>query len=54
MNSLLILTGIAAIAIIKIVRDMCKTPNVRGNINIEHETPPKYENIDIDNPPNYE
>ena len=54
MNSLLILSGIAAIAIATILKDMCKTPNVRRNINIEHEIPPKYEEIEIDTPPNYE
>ena len=47
MNSLLIITGIATIAIATILKDMCKTPNVRRNINIEHETPPKYEDIEI-------
>ena len=54
MNGLILLTGIAAIAIVKILKDMCKTPNVRNNINIEHEIPPKYEDIEIDTPPNYE
>ena len=53
-NSLLIMAGIAAIGIIKIITDMCKTPNARNNINIEHEIPPKYEALVMDdNPPNY-
>lgn len=53
MNGLIILTGIATIAIVKIFRDMCKPPNVSNNINIEHELPPKYEDIEIDIPPDY-
>ena len=53
-NSLLIMVGIAVIGIIKILKDMCKTPNDRNNINIEHEVPPKYEALVMDdNPPNY-
>jgi len=53
-NSLLIIVGIAAIGIIKILKDMCKTPNDRNNINIEHEVPPKYEDLVMDNNlPNY-
>ena len=59
MNGLILLTGIAAIAIVKIFRDMCKTSNIQNNINninIEHDVPPKYEDIEIeiDEPPNYD
>ena len=49
MNGLILLTGIAAIAIVKIFRDMCKTSNIQNNINIEHDVPPKYEDIVAEN-----
>ena len=57
LNGLIIITGFAAFAVVKIMIDMCKNPSVTPDVDIEVLVPPKYEEIDtdeiIDYPPTY-
>lgn len=58
MNSLLILTGLAGMAVAKVLIDLCKKPDIddtenqNQEENTQSEIPPKYQ--EFENPPNYE
>ena len=58
MNSLLILTGLAGMAVVKVLIDLCKKPDIddtetqNQEVNAQSEIPPKYQ--EIETPPNYD
>ena len=55
MDSLLILTGLAGMVVVKFMLDLCKTQELHNTETqqIDHpEIPPKYQ--EFENPPNYD